>query len=67
VSELRIWKLREKALVESLEGRDDGDRSDKEDENSGAKLVKAEVEHRGVLDDETAKEQKEHWKGLLEE
>ena len=67
----RIEELESKgsALLDALEKRNDSSGSDEDEmeDNGGAKLTEAEVAFRGVIEDETFKEQKEYWAELLNE
>jgi hypothetical protein len=54
-------------LLEALEQSNDSCGGDEDDNEKTAKLLEAEVAFRGVLEDESSKEQKEHWTELLSE
>jgi hypothetical protein len=64
----RIDELESKgeALLEALETRDDSSENEEEDDGN-AKLLEAEAAFRGVLDEESFAEQKQHWEILLTE
>ncbi|KAH6459196.1 hypothetical protein HBI57_095960 [Parastagonospora nodorum] len=64
----RIDELESKgeALLEALETRDDSSENEEEDDGN-AKLLEAAVAIRGVLDEESFAEQKQHWEILLAE
>ncbi|RAR12723.1 hypothetical protein DDE83_003871 [Stemphylium lycopersici] len=68
----RIGELETKGevLLDALEKRYDGSGSDDDEMDSGeteAELLEAEVAFRGVLEEESIKEQKENWAELLNE
>jgi hypothetical protein len=65
----RIEELESKgnALANVLEQRNDSCESDEDEDDRAERLLEAEVAFRNVLEDETCREQKEHWDELLKE